>query len=178
MKCALCLKAVPADRRRRRKLLGESCTFARSVLQQLCEEEYGASFLEILQEGNACIANYVLCYSCHNSLTRIHGLKQNLKQATLEVTSLLSESVPFHSQGLGLDLPAAKRQCIDSSLSQIPSQPTSTSLTNDHELDLTKETRVDTQSPSTSGSSPCPEPSTDKSQPISEVGSYTYSYSG
>ena len=176
MKCTLCLKAVPADRRRRRKLLGESCTFARSVLQQLCEEGYGASFLEILQEGNACIANAVLCYSCHNSLTRIHGLKQNLKQATSEVTSLLSESVSFYSQGLSLDLPAAKRICIDPSWSQTPSQPSSISLTNDHDLDSTEETQEDTQLPSTSRSSPCPEPSTftEKSQPISEVGIYMH----
>ena len=74
MLCCLRREPVPSNRRKRKKLHGEACTSARSVLRK-----FTAVPLETLAETRDPDA--VLCYSCENKLTSIHDLEIKLKEA-------------------------------------------------------------------------------------------------
>lgn len=109
MSCCLCLKSLPADSRRRKKLYGDSCENARQTLIKL-----STCPLHSMVETRSPLA--YLCWQCETMLQKIQnleekldGLKENIQQMLSSLSSVRTKRPRSMSATLQLGSPSKKQ---------------------------------------------------------------------
>ena len=130
--CCLCRDPVSSDHRRRKKLHGAGCSIAMTVICNLSSVPVD-SYVEIRDP----LA--VLCYTCERKLNNIHTLEeklQNLKADVNDKLSVLQSSVVLGAIG------KRTRAATDTATG---------SQADEQELPDPKQSRTETQTPSSTG---------------------------
>lgn len=118
MLCCLCREVVPPDHKWRKRLHGDSCATAKSVLQRLAAP-LSLHLLQATSEPDA-----VLCYNCNRRLTNIFSLEKKLEEEKALVKHMLSSLYDTaHAQSrkrlcTTVHPSVTKAACIDSNISQ------------------------------------------------------------